>query len=100
MAVEKRNRRPQRGPVLAAILVTLLLALFLASGIQQDSPGTRYTFLEDNYAGVLMVTVLALLVLLWAIAHRLITLLRQVRAEEPGARLAARWVGNFLVLSQ
>ena len=84
---------------LVAILVALLFALFLVSGVQEDSQGTRTTFLDDNYVRVLMVTVLVLVVLLWAIAHRLITLLRRVRAEEPGARLAARWVRNFLLLS-
>ena len=84
---------------LVATLVTLLVALFLVSGVQLDSLGARNTFLDDKYVWVLMVTALALVVLLWTIAHRLITLLRRVRAEEPGARLAARWVRNFLVLS-
>jgi len=99
MAVERRNKRLKRLLTLVAMLATLLLALFLISGVQQDSLGTRITFLDDNYVWVLVVTVLALVVLLWTIAHRLIILLRQVQAEEPGARLAARWVRNFLMLS-
>ena len=53
---------------LVAMLVTLLLALFLISGVQQDSLGTRIAFLDDNYVWVLVVTVLALVVLLWTIA--------------------------------
>jgi len=84
---------------LVAILAVLLAALFLVSGVRQDSLGARVAFLDDKYVWVLSATVLALVVLLWTIAHRLIILLRQVRAEEPGARLAARWVRNFLALS-
>jgi len=99
MAAEKRNKRLKRLLSLVAILLSLLIALFLVSGVQQGSPGTKTTFLDDNYVWVLMVTVLVLVILLWTIAHRLITLLRRVRAEEPGARLAARWVRNFLMLS-
>ena len=99
MAVERRKRRLKRLLTLVAILVTLLLALFLVSGVQQDSLGAKTTFLDDNYVRVLTITALVLVVLLGIIAHRLITLLRRVRAEEPGARLAARWVRNFLMLS-
>ncbi|MEE8496321.1 MAG: ATP-binding protein [Xanthomonadales bacterium] len=99
MVAERRTGQLKRWLTLVAILVTLLVALFLVSGVQQDSLGARNTFLDDNYFWVLMVTALALAILLWTIAHRLITLLRQVRAEVPGARLAARWVRNFLMLS-
>ena len=48
---------------------------------------------------MLLVTALALLILLATIGHRLLTLAKRVRGEVPGARLAARWVRNFLVLS-
>ncbi|MEE8339176.1 MAG: ATP-binding protein [Xanthomonadales bacterium] len=96
---ERKNKRLKRLLTLVAILVALLAALFLVSGVLQDSLGARITFLDDKYVWVLAATVLALVVLLWTIAHRLIILLRQVRAEEPGARLAARWVRNFLALS-
>jgi nitrogen fixation/metabolism regulation signal transduction histidine kinase len=95
MVVRKKNRPLKRLP----ILVGLLLALLLLVGMQQDFLGTRNNLLNDNYAWVLLATALALVVLLSLIAHRLISLLRQVRSEEPGARLAARWVRNFLVLS-
>jgi nitrogen fixation/metabolism regulation signal transduction histidine kinase len=99
MAAERRNKRLKRLLSLVAILLSLLIALFLVSGVQQGSPGTGTTFLDDNYVWVLMSTVLVLVILLWTIGHRLIILLRKVRAEEPGARLAARWVRNFLMLS-
>ncbi len=99
MAADKWNRRQKRLLPLVAILLILLLALFLISDVQQNSPGARVSFLDHNYVWVLIATALALTVLLWTIAHRLITLLRRVRAEEPGARLAARWVRNFLMLS-
>jgi nitrogen fixation/metabolism regulation signal transduction histidine kinase len=99
MVAERKTRRLTRLLILLAILVTLLIALFLVSGVQQGSQGAENTFLDDNYIWVLLVTVLALMILLWAIAQRLTSLLRRVRAEEPGARLAARWVRNFLVLS-
>ncbi len=99
MVADRRNKRQKRLLTLVTILLMLLLALFLVSGVQQDSLGTRITFLDNNYVWVLIATVLALVILLWTIAHRLITLLRRVRAEEPGARLAAHWVRNFLMLS-
>ncbi len=99
MVAERNTRRLTRFLILLAILVTLLTALFLVSGVQQGSPGEGNTFLDDNYVWVLLVTAVALMILFWAIAQRLIALLRRVRAEEPGARLAARWVRNFLVLS-
>ncbi len=98
-AAEKRNRRHKRLLTLVTTLGMLLIALFLVSGVQQDSLGSRNIFLDDKYVWVLIATVLALVVLLWTIAHRLITLLRRVSAEEPGARLSARWVANFLALS-
>ncbi len=99
MAAKRGNIRLTRLLTLVAILLALLLALFLVSGVQQNTPGAGSTFLDNNYVWVLMVTALALVLLLLTIAHRLITLLRQVRAETPGARLAVRWVRNFLALS-
>lgn len=77
-----------------AVLVTLLVALFLASGLQRDAAG-----LSDQFGWVVGVTVVALLILMWSIGYRIVQLVRNVRNEEPGARLAARWVRNFLVLS-
>jgi nitrogen fixation/metabolism regulation signal transduction histidine kinase len=99
----RKNRRLKRFlsrtlPLLA-ILSSLLLALFLVSGVQQNSPGSVDDLLGDSYIWVLLVTALALMVLLLTIANRLYTLARRVRAEVPGARLAARWVRNFLALS-
>jgi nitrogen fixation/metabolism regulation signal transduction histidine kinase len=79
---------------IASVLAALLIALFLVSGVQQDASGVN-----SPYIWVLLITVFALLVLIWTIGSRLLTLVRRVRDEAPGARLAARWVRNFLVLS-
>ncbi len=90
-----------------ALIFALLIALLLVSGVQQDaaqSPAQNpawslNSLLEEGYLWVLVVTLGAVLILLWAIASRLLVLVRRVKAEEPGARLAARWVRNFLGLS-
>ncbi|HMB58950.1 MAG TPA: HAMP domain-containing protein, partial [Xanthomonadales bacterium] len=84
---------------LAAILIALLIALFLVSGVQQESADASSSMLGDSYLWVLVLTALALLILVWTIAHRLVRLARRVRSGTPGARLAARWVRNFLILS-
>ncbi|MDT8319797.1 MAG: ATP-binding protein [Xanthomonadales bacterium] len=83
---------------LVAVLAMLLVSLLLVSGAQRDS-STDISLLEDHYFWVLAVTAVALLVLLWSIADRLFTLVRNVRTGVPGALLAARWVRNFLALS-
>jgi len=83
----------------AALLTTLLIALLLVSGVQQDTPGSLSAFVAEGYLWVLVVSAAAVLVLLWTIASRLLGLVRKVKREEPGARLAARWVRNFLGLS-
>jgi len=82
-----------------ALLLTLLIALLLVSGVQQNLPGSLSALLAEGYLWVLVVTAAAVLVLLWTIGSRLLTLIRRVKREEPGARLAARWVRNFLGLS-
>lgn len=84
---------------LLALLAALLVALFLVSGAQQGTPGPADDLLGDGYLWVLLITALALLILFWTIVQRLVALARRVRAEVPGARLAARWVRNFLALS-
>jgi nitrogen fixation/metabolism regulation signal transduction histidine kinase len=84
---------------LAALLAALLIALLLVSGVQKDSTAPELAFLDHSYVWVLIVTVLALAVLVWSIASRLLTLVRNVRNGVPGALLAARWVRNFLALS-
>jgi len=94
----KRTRRLLfRTLPLVALLTALLVALLLVSGVQRESAGQ--SILEDGYLWVLLVTVLALAILVWSIGYRLLHLLRNVRAGTPGARLAARWVLNFLALS-
>ena len=104
--MQKKNRHNKRlrrllsrTLPLLAILSALLVALFLVSGAQQDSLDSVDDLLGNSYIWVLLITALALLILLVTIAHRLISLAKRVRAEVPGARLAARWVRNFLALS-
>jgi PAS domain S-box-containing protein len=79
---------------IVAVLVILLVSLMLVSDVQQEEAGANRTYLW-----VLVLTVLALAVLGLSIISRVASLLRKIRREEPGARLAARWVRNFLVLS-
>ncbi|MEJ2577357.1 MAG: hypothetical protein P8106_11980, partial [Gammaproteobacteria bacterium] len=78
-----------------ALLAALLIALLLVSGVQDEAGGV----LERGYLWVLIVTVVALIILLWAIGERILTLIHNVRSGAPGALLAARWVRNFLALS-
>ena len=81
---------------MVALLCALLLALFLISGVQKESGDA---LLDDGYIWVLIVTVFALIILVWAIFDRILTLVRNVRSGAPGALLSARWVRNFLTLS-
>ena len=97
--VKRTSKRTRRFLPLLAMLVALLVALFLVSGARQGPLGSADEMLGDGYLWVLVITALALLVLIWAIVQRLVTLARKVRAEVPGARLSARWVRNFLALS-
>jgi nitrogen fixation/metabolism regulation signal transduction histidine kinase len=95
--VALRNRRLKRVlrilPVLTA-LVVLLVSLVLVSDVQQEASGYNRTYLW-----VLVLTLLALALLALAIVARFVSLYRKVRAGEPGARLSARWVRNFLILT-
>lgn len=80
-------------PVTVA-LVVLLVSLILVSNVQQEANGVN-----QPYVWVLVLTVFALLVVLAAISHRVISLTKKVREHAPGAMLSARWVRYFLVLS-
>ncbi|NIM70896.1 MAG: HAMP domain-containing protein [Xanthomonadales bacterium] len=96
MAIQnKRLRRLLfRGlPVLAAVAV-ILISLVLVSDVQRDTGG-----LQRHYLWVLVLTGVALLLLLASIVLRMVSLWRRVRGGTPGARLSARWVRNFLMLS-
>ena len=79
-----------------ALLAALLVSLFLISGVQKE---TSDALMDNGYVWVLIVTIFALVVLVWAIFDRILTLVRNVRAGVPGALLSARWVRNFLLLS-
>jgi PAS domain S-box-containing protein len=80
-------------PVAAAI-TAFLVSLLLVSDLGRDPNAFGF-----HYVWVLIATGLALIVLAATIAHRIISLVGKVRREEPGARLSARWVRNFLALS-
>ena len=92
------DQRLKRGlfrvfPILAA-LVVLLVSLVLVSDVQREGAEANRTYLW-----VMVLTAVALAVLGLSIISRVASLVRKVRREEPGARLAARWVRNFLVFS-
>jgi nitrogen fixation/metabolism regulation signal transduction histidine kinase len=80
-------------PVAVALSV-LFASLILVSNVQQDASGA-----SQPYVWVLVLTIFALLVVLAAILHRVVSLARKVREQVPGALLSARWVRNFLLLS-
>jgi len=80
-------------PVVVA-LVALLASLILVSNAQQDDSG-----FGRPYVWVLVLTIFALLVVLIAIVHRVVSLNRNIRGHTPGALLSFRWVRYFLVLS-
>ncbi|WP_191621310.1 sensor histidine kinase [Marinihelvus fidelis] len=96
MAIENKRLRRRLfrvAPVLAALLV-LLVSLVLVSDVPEDAGGYNRVYLW-----VLVLTIVALALLALAIVSRFVALYRNVRAEVPGARLSARWVRNFLVMS-
>jgi nitrogen fixation/metabolism regulation signal transduction histidine kinase len=101
-AVKKKNRMKRllfRTLPAVALLAALLVALLLVSGAQKESTGLDGAYLDNSFIWVLIVTVLALVILLWSIASRLAALIRNVRTGVPGALLSARWVRNFIALS-
>jgi len=79
---------------LAAVGGLLLVALLLVAGVEQES-----SRLGSSSLAILLLTGIALLVLLAAIAMRLLRLIRDVRSQQPGARLRARLVGVFIALA-
>jgi nitrogen fixation/metabolism regulation signal transduction histidine kinase len=101
-AVKKKNRLKRllfRTLPVVALLAALLAALLLVSGTQRESAGIDGTYIDNSFIWVLTVTVLALAILIWNIAYRLLALIRKVRNGVPGALLSARWVRNFIALS-
>lgn len=96
MAIENKRLRRRLfrvAPVLAALLV-LLVSLVLVSDVPEDAGG-----FNRIYIWVLVLTILALALLGLAIVSRFFALYRNIRAGVPGARLSARWVRNFLLMS-
>jgi nitrogen fixation/metabolism regulation signal transduction histidine kinase len=96
MAVRRRGlkRFLLRTLPVAATLAVLFASLVLISDVQTDGRGYG-----RHYLWVLILTGLALLGLVFAIVDRLTNLVQRIRSEAPGARLAGRWVRNFLTLS-
>ncbi len=93
-----RNRRLKKWlfrvlPIVAT-LAAILTSLLLVSNVEQDMDG-----FGRLYLWVLVLTGLALILLLFSSIARGVSLFRNVRSEAPGARLSARWVRNFLMLS-
>ena len=80
-------------PIIAAVAV-ILTSLLLVSDTEQGSDG-----FSRQYLWVLVLTALALLVLALSIVARTVSLLRRIHKDVPGARLSARWVRKFLLLS-
>ncbi len=79
---------------IASILVLILSALYLASGVV-----TGLTGFGKYYVWVFVMTGIALLVLLVALVNRFVRLIQRLRRSEPGARLTFRWVILFIILA-
>ncbi|MCA1779984.1 MAG: hypothetical protein LC637_11550, partial [Xanthomonadaceae bacterium] len=94
MAIRPLLRLLARALPMAAAGGLLLLALYLVASVEQES-----SRLGNISLVIFLITALALVVLVVAIAQRLIRLLRQARAHAPGARLRARLVGVFIALA-
>jgi len=94
MANRNLLSRVLRALPLAAVAGLLLVALLLVAGVEQES-----SRLGSSSLAILLLTGIALLVLLAAIAMRLFRLVRDVRSKAPGARLRARLVGVFIALA-
>ena len=94
MATRRLLSRVLRILPLASVAGLLLVALFLVANVQQES-----SRLGSMSLAILLLTGVALLVLLVAIGQRLVRLIREMRAEAPGARLRARLVAVFIALA-
>ncbi|NNE06908.1 MAG: HAMP domain-containing protein [Xanthomonadales bacterium] len=96
MVVRNKRLRKRLFRVLpiVATLAVLLASLLLVSDFEQSGEG-----FSAQYIWVLSLTVAALVILILTIVARFISLMRKIRNESPGARLSARWVRNFLLLS-
>ena len=93
--IGKRGRlRILRAIPIAAVLVLLLAALYLVSTVEQEA-----TQLGRLGQWIFALTGVAVLVLLGIIVGRAVRLFRRLRADQPGARLTARLVAVFVLLT-
>lgn len=89
-----RWRRVLRAVPLAAVLVLLLSALYLVSSVEQEA-----TQLGRLAMWIIVLAGISVLILMAVIAGRLIRLLARLHSGEPGARLTARLVAVFVMLT-
>ena len=87
-------RRLLRALPLAAVLVILLSSLYLVSSVEQEA-----TQLGRLAMWIIVLTGISVLILLAVIIGRLIRLFQRLRVGEAGARLTARLVAVFVVLT-
>jgi nitrogen fixation/metabolism regulation signal transduction histidine kinase len=87
-------RRLLRAIPLAAVLMILLSSLYLVSSVEQEA-----TQLGRLAMWIIVLTGVSVLILLAVIIGRLVKLIQRLRAGEAGARLTARLVAVFVVLT-
>lgn len=87
-------RRLLRAIPLVAVLMILLSSLYLVSSVEQEA-----TQLGRLAMWIIVLTGISVLILLAVIIGRLVRLIQRLRAGEAGARLTARLVAVFVVLT-
>jgi hypothetical protein len=87
-------RRLLRAIPLAAVLIILLSSLYLVSSVEQEA-----TQLGRLAMWIIVLTGISVLILLAVIIGRLVKLIQRLRAGEVGARLTARLVAVFVILT-
>ncbi|QOC22289.1 HAMP domain-containing protein [Wenzhouxiangella sp. AB-CW3] len=94
MPSKRTWKRLLRAVPLAAVLVLLLSSLYLVSSVEQEA-----TQLGRLAMWIIVLTGVSVLILLAVIVGRLVKLVQRLRAGEAGARLTARLVAVFVVLT-
>lgn len=94
MISRRTRRRILRATPFAAVLMLLLTSLYLVSTVEQEA-----TQLGRLAQWIFALAGAAVVVLLGVIIGRAVRLVQRLRAERPGARLTARLVVVFVVLT-